>query len=157
MLPEYLLRETTPADASAISRIIQAAFAEYEGQLDPPSGAHKETPEQIERKLTSACGVLAFSDAQAIACVVYEILGEYIYFGRLAVLPEHRGRGVAGTLVTYIEERACEQGITRVRLGVRVALLQIRARYERMGYQLIEERRHPGYDRTTFVILEKHL
>ncbi|NJO84461.1 MAG: GNAT family N-acetyltransferase, partial [Blastochloris sp.] len=29
--------------------------------------------------------------------------------------------------------------------------------YERMGYRLVEELAHPGYERPTYVILEKNV
>ena len=45
------------------------------------------------------------------------------------------------TFVTTLE-RASELGLPRVRLGVRVALPHLRARYERLGYRLIEQRNH---------------
>jgi len=56
-----------------------------------------------------------------------------------------------------VEARAREQGLQRVRLGVRVALPRQRASYERLGYRLVEARSHPGYEQPTYVILEKDL
>ena len=148
-------RAATDADVPAIVAIIHAAFAEYDGAIDPPSGAHHETEEKIRQKLMTDRAVVAHVGDQAVACVLYRDEGDHLYFGRLAVLPAYRNRGIAGALIDYVEERARELGLPRVRLGVRVALPQLRARYERRGYRLIEERRHAGYAETTYLIMEK--
>jgi ribosomal protein S18 acetylase RimI-like enzyme len=95
------------------------------------------------------------SFVNAVGCVFYEQREDYVYLGRLAVLPTYRRRGIAHTLIGYVEERARSAGLARVRLGVRTALPQMRASYERMGYRLIEERAHPGYEQPTYVILER--
>jgi hypothetical protein len=40
---------------------------------------------------------------------------------------------------------------------VRVALPHLRARYERLGYRVIEQRRHAGYAEPTYLVMEKLL
>jgi predicted N-acetyltransferase YhbS len=152
-----LLREATDDDVPTIVALIHAAFKEYDGAIDPPSGAHKESAEKIRQKLATDRAVLAHEDGRAVACVLYRDEGDHMYFGRLAVLPEYRNRGIAGALIDYVEARARERGLPRVRLGVRLALPRLRARYERQGYRLIEERRHEGYAETTYLIMEKVL
>lgn len=72
-------------------------------------------------------------------------------------MPALRGQGIGAALVAYVERRAVELGLPRVRLAVRVALPFLRAMYERLGYHVAEERRHAGYDVTTFVVMEKDL
>jgi GNAT superfamily N-acetyltransferase len=156
-LNTIMLRAATEHDIPTIVGLIQAAFKEYDGAIDPPSGAHKENAENILHKLATERAVLALLGNQAVACVFYRNEGEYMYFGRLAVLPAYRNRGIAAALIGYVEERAREQGLPRVRLGVRVALPNLRARYEHLGYRVIEERRHAGYERPTYVVMEKLL
>ncbi|MEO7909479.1 MAG: GNAT family N-acetyltransferase [Roseiflexaceae bacterium] len=154
-LNKIRLRAATAADISIIVAIIRAAFKEYDGAIDPPSGAHKETPEKISEKLTTEYAVLALLDDQIVACVFYRGQGDHMYFGRLAVLPAYRGRGIAGALINYVEAHARELGLPSVRLGVRVALPHLRVRYQRLGYSVIEEHRHAGYAVTTYLVMEK--
>ena len=154
-LNDVTLRTATEHDVPAIVAIIHAAFQEYDGAIDPPSGAHKESAEKIRAKMTTDCAVLALLGQQAVGCVLYRDEGTYMYFGRLAVLPEYRGCGIAGALIDYVEARANELGLPRVRLGVRVALPHLRARYERLGYRVVEQRRHDGYAEPTYLIMEK--
>ena len=158
------LRAATEDDIPTIVALIHAAFKEYDGVIDPPSGAHKENAENILQKLATERAVLALLNLdresmsdQALACVFYRNEGEYMYFGRLAVLPAYRNRGIAALMIAYVEERARKQGLPRVRLGVRIALPHLRARYERLGYRVIEERRHEGYAEPTYLIMEKSL
>lgn len=156
-MDDLVLREATLADVPAIVAVLHAAFREYDGWLDPPSGVHAETVESIGEKMREAQVALALLGGQVVGCVMYHAERAHVYFGRLAVLPERRGRGVGGALIGYVEEQARVLGLRRVRLGVRVALSELRARYERMGYRLFEERRHAGYDQPTYVLLEKEL
>jgi len=44
------VRNAHTGDATALHLLLARAFAEYEGRLDPPSGANAETPASIARK-----------------------------------------------------------------------------------------------------------
>jgi predicted N-acetyltransferase YhbS len=154
---DITLRTATVADIPAIVAIIHAAFQEYAGAIDPPSGAHNESAEKIRAKMTTDQALLALLEGRAVGCVLYRNQGDYMYFGRLAVLPEYRGRGIARALNADVEARAGDLGLPRVRLGVRVALPHLRVRYESLGYRVIEERRHDGYAEPTYLIMEKSL
>jgi GNAT superfamily N-acetyltransferase len=163
-LSNLSLREAAEADVPTMVALIHEAFKEYDGALDPPSGAHKETVENLRAKLATERAVLALLNLDqeresdlAVACVFYTNEGDHMYFGRLAVLPEYRNRGISAALIAYVEQRARELGLPRVQLGVRVALPHLRARYQRLGYRVIEERRHAGYDQPTYLVMEKQL
>ncbi len=80
-----------------------------------------------------------------------------MHFSRLAVLPEYRRRGIGRALIEHVESRAQAAGLRRVTLGVRLALPQLRASYEHLGYHLYEMGTHPGYREPTFAVLEKQL
>ena len=58
-LNDISLRAATENDIPTIVALIHAAFKEYDGALDPPSGAHKESAENIRHKLTTERAVLA--------------------------------------------------------------------------------------------------
>lgn len=151
------LRDATEADVAVIFAITQAAFEEYRGVLVPPSGVHRETHAVVRQKLACGTYILAEHAGRPVAAVYYDVRPDRVYFGRLAVLPEARGCGIARLLVEAVERRAVQAGRVKVELGVRVALAALRASYERMGYRLVAEHRHPGFDIVTFVQLEKEL
>jgi four helix bundle protein len=151
------LREATQADIPTIVAVTRAAFDEYLGRLEPPSGVHKETVESVGEKLAAGHSVLAVLDGEVVGSVYYSFTPDYVYLGRLAVLPAFRGRGVGAALIEYVEAKARELGRPRVRLGVRVALAHLRARYERLGYRVYEERFHEGYTTPTYLMMEKNI
>ena len=158
MAPNNLvLREATTGELPAALAVLHAAFEEYRTQLNPPSSAHRETIASLQARLESGHLLLALIDGDIVGCVIYQVEPDYMYLGRLAVLPAHRRRGIGTALIAYIEDYARAIAAPRVRLGVRIALAHVRNRYERMGYRLVEERSHPGFATPTYVFLEKEL
>jgi predicted N-acetyltransferase YhbS len=156
-LRQLLLREATDADLATLVAVLIAAFEEYRGRLDPPSGAHSESVAKLRKTLRYAHAVLAHSDGEVAGCVFYTPMDQYVDLFRLAVLPVYRRRGVGRALITYVEARALSLGIPRVQLGVRLALPDNRAYYERMGYRFVAAHAHTGYTEPTYMILEKQL
>jgi ribosomal protein S18 acetylase RimI-like enzyme len=154
-MTELVLREATEADAEAIVALLHAAFDEYRGRLDPPSGVHQETAETVRRKMATTRVVLVLAGGAAAGCVFYEPGANRLHLGRLAVFPARRRRGCGRRLIEYVEARARELGLPCVRLGVRLALPDLRAYYEREGYRVVEYRAHDGYTAPTYVMLEK--
>lgn len=158
----FLLREATQDDISSLVSVLQTAFEEYRGRLDPPSGAHTESVEKLRQNLTEASATVAIVDQEIVGCVFHEIRSDeneqnYMYLGRLAVLPAYRRRGLGLALVQYVETLARQLRLSRVRLGVRTQLAENRAYYERQGYRVLEYRSHEGYPEPTYLIMEKEL
>jgi GNAT superfamily N-acetyltransferase len=152
---DLILREATEANVPTVVALIRAAFQEYRGQLDPPSGALDETAERVRQNMARARVALAWWREEPVGCVFYEQRKDALYFYRLAVLPAHRRRGIGRALINYVETQARTLGLTYVRLGVRLALVPLRAYYERLGYRFVEYGRHEGYTEPTYVTLEK--
>jgi GNAT superfamily N-acetyltransferase len=134
---------------------MRAAFEEYEGMLDPPSGAHNETIETVKRNLTGGAAVLSSVANEPVGFAFYELVDELLYFGRLSVLPQWRNRGIGSALLEYVERQARTTGAAGVRLGVRLQLPHLVARYERAGYRITKYMTHAGYPEPTFVFMEK--
>lgn len=153
-MSNYNLREATPEDAGLLLSLIHAAFAEYVGKLDPPSGALNDTLEKINGSLERGRAVIALVEGVPAGCTFYEQEPGHVYLYRLAVRPGYRRRGIAEALIRYVESIAIEQGLP-VRLGVRTAVPANRAYYERLGYRHIEDHYHTGYDEPTWVMLER--
>ena len=81
-------------------------------------------------------------DATAVACVAYAdgvpiaagrlLPGDgYAKIGRMAVLAEHRGRGIGGKVLEALEREGVARGIRCFKLSAQVTA---RAFYERHGY-----------------------
>jgi ribosomal protein S18 acetylase RimI-like enzyme len=144
-----------PSEAARVAQVMRAAFGEYRGVLDPPSGALALDPRRV-RELMELGGILACeSEGRIVACVFHRTHPEYVYLGRLAVLPAFRGRGLGGRLVAEVEALAVAAGRQRVRLGVRLALPRNREFFERLGYREVGLDSHEGMTVPTFAWLEK--
>jgi predicted N-acetyltransferase YhbS len=156
-MSEVQVRLARSDDAEMIVALLHAAFDEYRSVLNPPSGVQRETVESVREKMRTGAWLIAEDKGVAVGCVFSEPRGEFLYLGRLGVLPPARGRGVGRALMQLVETTAREQGFSRVRLGVRVILSDLRAMYERQGYRVVEYHTHEGFSEPTFVMLEKEL
>ena len=152
------LREATVADVPVMVEVMRAAFREYQELLDPPSAAPSETVETVRRRLERGGAVVAESDDKIVGFALYELQSDgLVYFSRLSVLPEFRRRGIGRALVTDIERRAVAANARGVRLGARLQLPHLVARYEKMGYRITKYMTHEGYSQPTYVYMEKLL
>jgi GNAT superfamily N-acetyltransferase len=149
------IREANVQDAETILRLMLAAFAEYDGVLNPPSGAHDETIRTVRLKLKRGGAVVAYVDKEPAGFAFYEPVKDLLYFGRLSVLPAFRNRGIGAALLEHVEARARHTGAAGVRLAVRLQLPHLVARYERLGYRTTKHMTHKGYAEPTYVFMEK--
>jgi ribosomal protein S18 acetylase RimI-like enzyme len=156
-MPNLLLREATQEEVSAVVGVVRAAFEEYRDRLDPPSRALSVTADQVLQKMATAGVVVAVLDDTIVGCAYYERRQDGLYLGQLAVLPVYRRQGIARRVIAYVEARARQFHLPRVRLGVRLALTPLLAYYERMGYRVHSYGTHEGYAEPTYAILEKDL
>jgi ribosomal protein S18 acetylase RimI-like enzyme len=149
------VRAAGAAEATRIAQVIRAAFAEYRGVLHPPSGALAVDTAAVKGLIETGGVLVCESGGQIVACVHHQIHEDHVYLGRLSVLPEYRGRGLAARLVAEVEALAASAGRGRVRLGVRLALPRNRAFFEALGYRQVGLDSHAGMTVPTFVWLEK--
>lgn len=156
-MPTLTLRDALPDEAPLVTHLILTAFEAFRGQLNPPSGAHNETPEKVGAKMAQGGALLAVVDGEVAGCVLYYPQDEQMYLGRLSVLPAYRQHGVGHALVAAVEHKAHLAGYNCVSLSVRVALPQNRAFFERLGYRWCSDEYHPGFTQPTFVKMEKQL
>lgn len=126
---------------------MRAAFAEYDGVLAQPSGALRETLEEVRDAMARGGAALAFVDEIPVGCARFVPDGDGIYVGRVAVLPTHRRQGVASALMSFFEEHARHSGKAYVRIGVRESLPSNIALYQSLGYETSRVEPH-GADRS---------
>jgi ribosomal protein S18 acetylase RimI-like enzyme len=124
---------------------MRAAFAEYEAVLDVPSSALMETVEDVAAHMRLGGAVLAELPEVAIPVGSgrFERREGYVYIGRLAVLPEHRGAGIGACLIEFIEVLAQAEGFEEARLSVRQSLPRNVELYQRLGYEVTATYLHP--------------
>jgi GNAT superfamily N-acetyltransferase len=157
MQAKLMVREAHVGDADLLRSLLCRAFGEYEGRLDPPSGAHCETSSSLAERIRRGGALVCGSGTVAVGCAFYEPAAGFLYVGRFGVVPECRGTGIGAMLLEAAERRAAYYGFTRVRLNVRIALEGLRAYYEAHGYAAIAYHAHAGYASPTYVEMEKEL
>jgi predicted N-acetyltransferase YhbS len=150
-------REAAPHEAPLLLSVILRAYAEFWGKLTPRSGTFAETAEAIDAKLQQGGAIKAMVGDETVGTVIYELRPEFMYFGRLAVLPAWRGQGIAKGLIGAVETRALAHGLMRVQIGVRLVLASHQAYYAALGYQPINYECHPGFSEPTSVTMAKVL
>jgi ribosomal protein S18 acetylase RimI-like enzyme len=146
--------QATREDAARVHGITQAAYAEYRGVLDPPSGVDRETLVDVERALDDGGAVLAWIGDMAVGAVRFQHAGDHLHVERLAVIPTARGQGIARMLLAYLEDLARHSHLPEVRLGVRLSLFRNVDLYQGLGYQMRSVHPYPeGTD--TWALLTK--
>jgi predicted N-acetyltransferase YhbS len=154
---DIVIRPAREEEAAAIVSLLHGAFAQYDEFLVPRSGAMDETVATIAARLREETCLVALAGATPVGCVFHKPRGEGIYFGRLAVLQERRGRGLARRLVAAVEAAAAEAGAAAVTLGVRIALPDNVAFFTALGYREIAREAHPGFAEPTSLTMEKRI
>ena len=97
--------------AGLVLSLIQRAFEEYRGRLDPPTGAFDETLDSVGATIAAGGAALAYDGAQPVATALFEPHGNFLYVGRVSVLPTWRGRGIARELMIFLESQARLMGL----------------------------------------------
>jgi GNAT superfamily N-acetyltransferase len=153
--------EIADADATCCAEIlavVRAAFAAYEGKLVPESGALSETVETLRGRLASSeRAAVALRAGRIVGAAFYRPERGEVYIGRLAVLPEFRGRGIAGRLIARIEAFARRGGVPALSLRVRIALPDNVRLFTRLGFREVSREAHPGFAKPTSIRMEKRL
>lgn len=146
-----------PGDAAAAAALIRAAFDAQSVTTDPPPSAVRETAATVAASLAQQGqgGIAAWQGEAMTGCVLWQVQPHGLYLGRLAVHPDHRGRGIAQALVGAVETQARLLGLPRVVLSTRLVLADNRRLFARCGFVETECHAHPGYDRPTFVDMQK--
>jgi GNAT superfamily N-acetyltransferase len=138
-----IIRKVGAEQAGEVLRIMQLAFEEYRGRLVPPSGALTETIEDVRTAINGGGAFLAFADGVVVGSARYRLFPDHAYAERVAVLPGHRGKGVAVALMAAFEEAVRAIGVPEARVGVRASLPSNLRFYENLGYRALASRLYP--------------
>ncbi|MCW5940847.1 MAG: GNAT family N-acetyltransferase [Fimbriimonadaceae bacterium] len=127
-----------------VYEIMRAAFEEYRGVLDPPSGALVETLDDARRSTAKGGAVLGFVEDRAVGSARFERRTGHVYCWRIAVLPVARGRGVATAMLEHIHGEARRLGYREVRLATREVMESNLRYYRKLGYEVVSRAPHPS-------------
>jgi GNAT superfamily N-acetyltransferase len=128
------LRPGTEADIPAILTVTQAAYAPHTERMEPPSSVWRENDDAVRHYLEQGGVIVAEAGDAIVGTVRYEAREDYVYLGRLAVLPAWQGRGIGRRLVAAVEEWTLLLGLDEVRIGVRLELSENHDLYKHLGF-----------------------
>ena len=127
------------ADAKTMHEIMLKAYEETRS-YPAYSSALDETVETIEEEFKQGGrGFIYEHRGEAVAGIRFKVDGDAIYFHRLSVLPEHRGKGYAKKLVLHIEKYANAYNLDKMRVKVRKEVSRNMELYQAQGYTIVEE------------------
>lgn len=135
--------------------LLKNSFAYMDGRIDPASSLSRLSLQDVSAH--SVQHEVWSTGVPVQACVFLQVAGDALYVGRLAVDDSLRKTGVARSLIELAESRARAQGLGFLELKVRIELQENHRAFERLGFVQHQQGRHPGYARTTFLIMRKKL
>jgi len=141
--------------AMVVDGIVQAAFAEYRGKLASPPDALSETMAGIEYDFAQGVVLIAWIGEEPVGTVRYRLEPDYLYLGRLAVIPTRRGQGIGQALVAHVEKLAPGLGRRRIRLSSRRSMPWNIAFYTSIGYEVAAEEPHPSGAELVVVLVKE--
>lgn len=153
-LPPVRISSCGPEAAETVHRLTQDAFEGY-GSLDPPSGAIREVEGDVAQELADHGGALAEFGGVPVGSLRLRAEGDHLLVRRLAVDPRFQRQGIGRAMMAWAESEAMRRGLDRVSVGVRLALPENLDFYRRLGYRQVSEHTHPGYERPTWVSMQK--
>ncbi len=124
------MRAAEPADASAIARLVNAAFRPERFFTD----ADRTDPEKVGVLLQKGKFLLLVEDGVLAGCVYVELRGERGYFGLLAVDPQRQRSGIGARLIAAAEQHCRSAGCRFMDLTFVNVRQELPAYYRQFGY-----------------------
>ena len=132
---------TDPADARGLVEVLDSYAADAMGGRQPLAADIRERIVPGLRDHPTTLVLLAIVDGRIVGIAVC-FFGFSTFRARpllnihdLAVLPEFRGQGIGGLLLSEVEKRARQRGCCKLTLEVRTDNQRARGLYERLGFE----------------------
>jgi len=155
-----MIRLATAEDAPLVYQIMMSAYAEYRS-LPAPSGALRETESAIKASLQNGSeqALLYYEGSVPVGSVRFKTDGDSLYFCRLSVCPEARGRGVAKAMLAWLENYANTHGLKKIWCKVRASIPRNVRLYQSAGFRICGEevKFHPNGIPLSIIIMEKEI
>ncbi|MFW2541621.1 GNAT family N-acetyltransferase [Primorskyibacter sp. 2E107] len=147
-----------PADFSdwdALLTLIRRSFAEMDGIIDPPSSAHRLTPQSLAAKARSEH--LYLCGTPLTGCAFFAPRPDALYIGKLAIAPDAQRSGLGRAFIAAAETLARRLTLPKLQLETRIELTGNHAAFAALGFVKTAQKAHPGFTRPTSITMEKPL
>jgi GNAT superfamily N-acetyltransferase len=145
------------SDWPALLALLQAAFADMDGRIDPPSSLARLDVDALRAKAAYEHLIVATVGNTLVGCAFAAIRDDCVYVGKLAVAAAARRRGVARALIDAAARLARDHGRTALELQTRIELTENHATFAALGFAKVAETAHPGYTRATSITLRRRV
>jgi ribosomal protein S18 acetylase RimI-like enzyme len=143
------LRRATVADLPVIKAVIDAAYAKYLSRMDKAPG-----PMSRDYGPSVRAGTTWVTGRPVVAVLTLYPGEDHLLVENIAIHPSAQGQGLGRALMSFAEQEAIRQGLTRMTLYTHEVMTENQAIYARLGYVEIDRRSEDGYRR---IYLEKQL
>lgn len=135
-----MIRLAKVEEAPIIYKLMLQAFEEYR-RMEIPSSALNETLHDIDEALRSHSeqALIYELDENPVACCRFQLKEDCLYFFRLSVIPEARGKGVAKDILNWLEHHALDHYRAFISCRVRMSVPRNLDLYQSLDYVLIRE------------------
>lgn len=135
-----MIRVADAEDAYLIHKVMLSAFEEYR-HIDVPSGALNETVSSIKESLKNGSenALLYYQGEAPVGSCRFKLDEHSLYFSRLSVCPEARGKGIAKAFLLWLENYAMNNNRTEMWCRVRMSIPRNIRLYKSVGFVVTEE------------------
>ena len=159
--PEIALGRIDPLsfqDWQALLDLILTSFAYMNGVIDPPSSAVRLTVQSLQEKAETEIGYTVQEQGKLLGCAFFRAEApDFLYVGKLAVSPQAQGKGIGKRLLDIAIKEARSRNLPRLRLETRIELVGNHERFAKWGFVRTAEKAHKGFDRTTFIEMQRQV
>ncbi|CAH0346616.1 GNAT family N-acetyltransferase [Bacillus sp. CECT 9360] len=135
-----MIKPADEEDIYTVHQLMLEAFEEYRN-LDVPSSALNETVSSIvdSMKSRSEQAILCLVDDVPVGSTRFRLDNHSLYFSRVSVPPKERGKGIAKSMLVWLETYAKENNKTEMVCKVRMSLPRNISLYQSLGYVVTKE------------------
>ncbi|MFB3167906.1 GNAT family N-acetyltransferase [Neobacillus sp. 179-C4.2 HS] len=121
-------------------KLMKEAFEEYR-YLEVPSSAINEPLDTLRDSFRNGLEkfIVCYIDGNPLGFLRFNTKGETLYFSRVSVPPYARGRGIAKSMLSWLEDYAKKEGIYKLQCKVRSSLIHNLSLYKSIGYTVTKE------------------
>jgi ribosomal protein S18 acetylase RimI-like enzyme len=138
------LRPAIPADASAVSACVRAAYEHYIERIGKPPGPMLEDYAKV---IQLRQVFVAESDGKVAGILVLGLMEEGFRLINVAVAPSFKKQGVGKMLLQFGEAEARRLGHKTIHLQTNEKMTENQALYSKIGYVEYDRRSEQGYSR----------
>jgi GNAT superfamily N-acetyltransferase len=141
------IRAGAPADAEAIGRLVDAAYALY-----VPRIGREPAPMTADYAALAAAGAVtvAEADGDLVGVLVTHPRADHLLVENVAVAPARQGCGLGRLLLKRAEQQAHELRLPEIRLYTNERMVENLAMYPRLGYAETGRNVEDGFARVHF-------